>query len=319
MPTLPTSASRPAGASWNDWLPPACPDISGIDMWPDTAPWREDVSNRQVDQALTKRLAEAGVNKPIRTGSRYQTAKGVRSGQPFQLVYSDDLRSARYRKVYENKVPPSWTRGLFPSTMVPLPNAPGDWVRRFGDPTCIGTDSGAIFLDADERILYEISAFGPTTADGTLWRSGKVTAWDLDRDWREQPGGCTAAQVPLLPFVPTIEEYNSEIRHAFRLSIGGSYAKAPPIGFSRGTDGSVVGHPLRNGARLRMTEEAAQRLLQRATELTNHDLVHILAARRYGFVVMDQCGGDHAVMQPMDPRLKITIEYSLTDLEVLFP
>lgn len=319
MATLPTSRSRPTGASWNDWLPPACPDISGIDMWPDTAPWREDVTNRQVDQALTKRLAEAGVNKPIRTGSRYATTGGVRSGQPFQLVHSHDLIGTRYRRVYETKIPPSFTRGFFPSTMVPLPNSPGDWVRRFGDPTCTGTDSGAIFLDEDERILYEISAFGPTTSDGVTWRSGRVTAWDLDRDWREQPGGATAAQVPLLPFVPTIEEYGSEIRHAFRLSIGGSYAKAPPIGFSRGTDGSVVGHPLANGARLRMTEAAVQRLLQRPTELTNHDLVHILAARRYGFVVMDQCGGDHSVMQPMDYRLKITVEYGLTDLEVLLP
>jgi|JI10StandDraft_1071094.scaffolds.fasta_scaffold21361_17 hypothetical protein len=319
MATLPTSRSRPSGANWDDWTPPPCPDISDVDFWPEAAPWTEKVRGRLVDTARTKRLTEAGVDKGVRHGANPKTKDGVRGGYPFQRI---DNQPTRTRRVYESKVPPSFTRGFFPSTMVPLPDlSGGEYVRRFGDPTVTGTDAGAIFLDAEERTLYEISAFGPTNQDCTTWRSGRVTAWDLDRDWRDQPGGLSASRVPLLPMLPTFEQYESgDLGHALHLSLAG-YAKEAPVGFSRGHDGEIQNHPLRNGERLRLTEAALLKITSQQLTLTAQDRVLLHALYTYGVVLTDRTSQtvDHTLRQPMDPRIVLNVILRLTDFEVLLP
>lgn len=293
-------------------MPPACPDISDISFWPDSAPWCEEVRGRQVDKVLTDRLVEPGVNKPIRCGANYKTVSGVHPGVPFQRV---DNQPTTVRRVYEANVPPSWSRGLFPTTPVPLPNT--EWVRRFGDPTATGTDCTAVFVDGAARKVYEISAFGPSTLDGTGWRSDRVIVWDLNRDWRDQQGGICAAKIPFLPMLPTIEQYERlDIGHALHLVLAG-YSNAAPTGFSRGSDGTVPDHPLRNGARLRLTDEAYMRIQPQ----TRHDRALLFALYTYGVVVTDRTSPtvNHNIRQPMDRRLNVTVTPNLTDFEVLLP
>lgn len=322
MAARPVSESRPAFSNWDDWLPDNCPDVSGFSLWSEfEPPWEQRVVGRVADVARTN--AFHLLDRPVRTGEGQKTYKGVYGGAPFQRL--DTQRALVNTRVYEAKTPPSWTRGLFPTTVVPLPDRDrgGEWVRRFGDPTVTGTDAQSFFIDSATKRYYELSAFGPSAWPFSVlvapWRADNVSVWDLTRDWRYQRVGTTAAKIPLLPMLPRIEEYEAGgIPHALHFVACG-YAKDEFVSPARGTDGDVVGHPLRCGARLRLTEDAFYSLMPMAK--TQHDRVFLTCAREFGFICTDRTTDDplvgDSIRQPQDPRLNLTVTMRRRHLEIL--
>jgi hypothetical protein len=306
----PTSAERPAFANWDNWLPYDCPYVEDIDWWEQfNPPWVQGVVNLPVDLARTEAFHR--LDTRVRCGAYEKTTGGVYGGVPFQRV---DTQRTWATKVWEAKTPPSSVRGFFPSTTVPLPL----WVRRFGDPTVTGTDAQSYLVDGQAGKYYELAAFGPTVWPFTWiapWRADRVMVWDLKRDWRlQRRGAINAARFPILPMIPRVEEYEAGfIGHALHYVCAGySPAFIPP---AAGSDGDVSGHPIRAGARLRLTDAAIRRLAPN----TMHDRVLIDCLSTFGAIADDKTdpkAGD-MIRQPMDPRLDITLELRRTDFEVL--
>lgn len=309
-----SSVDKPRSGNWNDWVPPPCPDISDLDLWRSFKPgWLEDVLSRPVDAVRTAGLP--AWDDVIRTNTTKGTVNGVHSWTPFQRMDTIPRRNA---KIWMAKTPGSLFN-WFPSITIPLP----DYVagrreticRRFGDPTVTGSDAQAFYVDPVAKKYYELSAFGPSVFP-YAWRADNVSVWDLSKDWKSQKEGITAAKIPMLPMLPTFEQYESgNIDHAIPF-VANRYA--PEVtGLARGTDGLYPDSPLRAGERLRLTEEAGVRLL--GMNLSHHDVVLLKALRRHGMILTDRTGPDvpHSIRQAQDPRISVTLQIRLTDFEVL--
>lgn len=308
----------PASKNWNDWLPNPCPNISGLDLWKSFNPgWLKDVTHFPVDQQRT--FLMTGWDDVIRTDTTKGTRNGVHGGAPFQRLDQIPVRST---KVYVAKQNPSLFN-LFPSINVPLPDyVPGDRntvLRRFGDPTVAGSDAQSFLilpLTDSSGFYYELSAFGPSIFPYPF-RADRVEVWDLAKDWRTQARGITGAKVPFLPMLPTFEEYETSINHALHFVAAGY---APELtGIARSTDGTIVGHPLRAGERLRLKQSSADRLLGSST-ITKHDRTLVQALLTYGMILTDKTGLDvpHNLRQPMDPRVEVKLPIRLVDFEVVY-
>jgi|JI10StandDraft_1071094.scaffolds.fasta_scaffold114565_3 hypothetical protein len=317
MAPRPTSDQGPPKGGWDNWVPPICPYIEDIDMWGKfNPPWKVDVSKHAVNKDRTARLAE--YNDSVRIGVDRETVNGVHGGQPFMRLENQPCTNT---KTYEAKIPPSWSRGLFPNQTIPLPdwNKGGEYVRRFGDPTVTGTDAQAYMINGVTKKYYEMSSFGPSIFPYT-WRADRIHVWDLNVDWTKQNMGISAAKIPVLPMIPRIEEYETgRIEHAIHF-VSASYSDEPWIAPARNSDPLkylIKGHPLRAGERLRLRSDVAALLLLGPTTL--HDRAFIYGVMKYGMILTDRTSPDvpHSVRQPMDPRLDMSIKLQLTDFEVL--
>lgn len=311
----------PKTNNWNDWLPTSCPDISDLDLWARFGQeWNQEVRSMKVDTTRTNLMM--GWNDKVRSNTTKGTIDGVHGGAPFQRL---DKIPTRNTKTYVATAKPSLFN-LFPSTIVPLPDyIPGNRatvLRRFGDPTVTGSDTQSFFLaptGATGGRYYELSAFGPCLWPFSLiapWRADNVEVWDMSIDWRNQRKGITGAKVPFLPMLATYEEYETSIDHALHF-VANAYNKGEKVGIAKGTDGETVGHPLRAGERMRMTEEAYNRLL--ASSINKHSRAVVEALYKYGMILTDKTGTTvpHAIRHPMDVRVQVDLDIELKDFEVV--
>lgn len=299
-----------AEPSWDysNWVPPDPPDISDVDWWTwNNPPWLDGVVNRPVDHTLTQLMHEKHQHR-VRCGGFDGVERNRASGCPFQRV--DTVTSTT--KVYEH----SRSRFLYwPTVRVPLP----DVVRLFGDPKPVGSDAQALLVDGRTKTYWELSACGPSFWFEALiapWRAGSIVKWDLTKPWMSQRG-ITAAKIPLLPMLPTFEQYDSGyIGHALQLAAAGySNQWIPP---ARDSDGKTPGHPLRAGTRLRLRSDARTRLIQQA-QLTYHDRVLLDCLTTYGAIVCDYTDPEQGdlLRQPMDNRINVTVELTRRDFDIL--
>lgn len=278
---------------------PYVPTLPKVTWWSENLPpWTELVTDRPVDTERTARLAK--VDDVIR----------LNGGVPLQLA-SPNRTTTQVRTQ-----PPTWSN---PLGLARLPLQEVTWVEQ------TTTDFNWYAIDPAGGRYWEASEMGPVQLlpwlPAALWRCGYLREYDLNRPWNEQKASLTGGGLPMWPMVPSIEALDAGaggVQHALHFIVSGGYSNEAPIWPARKTDGEVPGHPLRAGARLRLTEAAYQRLLTIAQ--TPHDLAILWALRHYGLIVNDRTAPvGHAVRLPRDPRLSVTLSrlLKLTHFEVL--
>lgn len=315
--TVLDAVGYPAPATWK---PEPCPDLDA-EPWAD-APWTQRIDGRGVDRLRTQQLARADVNMPIDLHMPTTVFEGSTTGFPYQLVDATTPRTAVWDLA--RSITWSWFRPMFPIEHVPLPPT----VRREGDPGR-AWDQHAYLLDATGKRLWEMILLDNFAsrfktwgqADWTVGYNGSgpgLSCWDLAKPWDApgQPRGVVAAGIPHLPhFVRADELARGEIRHAmfFALPV---YAKAAPVGYARGSDGTHLDHPLRAGDRLRLPRTAVEWFAPGTPERVVAEGLH-----RYGMTLGDT-GGTASIAVAQDPRLAKNWQgmgLRLADFEVVQP
>jgi hypothetical protein len=287
----PLSASDPV---------PQVPDIGALSFFDEyKPPWLDNLSVAPVDVIRTEALRDWEV---LRDGKVIPVR--VSGNTPLQLA------GTTYTTVHERLVKGT-LRNPFPSVKVPLPQKV--WVSSNNDHT-------VFIIDTLRRFYYELSACGPLWPFvGSPWVANNVRVFNLDKPWTQE-GSISASRIPVWALVPTVEELNAGaggVKRALPFVAAG-YGVGTPIWPSRGTDGYIVGHPLANGTRLRFTAKAVERLAPLAK--TRQDTAILWAGQQHGFINVDKTSEDagHALRLPNDPRLNITLRFTLADLEVVY-
>lgn len=251
-------------ADWSKWPVPVMPDLP-FPPW-HAVPgqfWREPVFDRAVDWERTRALQDVDVS--ISVGAGAPPWQGSTYGMPYQLIDAN----APTTPVWDQSqwIRWHWFTPTFPIIHVPLPPV----VRREGDPNG-SSDLHWTGYDPERRVLWE----GITLRHSPLnrwqtwgqcdWVAGYMgggpglSKWDTSKPWNApgQPTGVVAAGVPKLPMVCRWDEIQSgRIEHAI-FGVLPNYAPAK-VGHARGTDGSLIGHPVRAGERLRLRRAAVER------------------------------------------------------------
>lgn len=282
---------------------PQVPDVSDLSWWDEYQPrWCQVISQCPVDVIRTEALADWEVR---RTTAGKTTVVPIRvSGYtPLQLVGKTMTR------VYEAKNPRSvlWN----PSTWVQVPLQQQVWISNNNDHTWFA-------VDPLRRFYYEAGSFGPMPG-GYWWRADTVRVFNMNQQWTNN-SSISASRIPVWALVPTIEELDrgaGGVKRALPFVAAG-YGIGQPIWPSRGTDGYLLGHPLVNGSRMRFTRRAVERLGPQVK--TQHDAALLWAGAEYGFLNVDKTSesAGHSVRLPQDPRLNITLRFTLADMEVVY-
>lgn len=294
----------PRLANFQDPLP-YLPNVSDLDWWSsfkDPNPmknWTTDISSLPIDNVRTNKLAYITENVRCR---REPEPVPILNGVPLQLA------NTRTTKVYEAKATPSWNN-WFPSRQVPLPEV----VYILSN-----TDEQWFGIDPVNQIYYECSAIGPTPFGWPApWRADNICIWDLKRDWRLQKTGITGAKLPLWPMVPKIEKLLAGVELGHSLHFVAAGYEKDLVGIARATDGPFTnGHPLRAGERLRLRKDR----IPTAKNPQEQSLITTMLTR--GLIVTDRTRWDaltpgHSIRLPIDPRVSINLELSITDFEVI--
>lgn len=306
---------------WSTWSPADLPNLDDVEMWPN-APWNRLIVDEPVDVALTAELTRLDRFFPpggywsrlrVNTGgaARPGPDAAVRSGVPYQRVDREPVAGVWRHQVHLHGIRVD---------RVPLPRV----IRRVGDPTVTGSDAQWFGVDGARRQLWEISAFGPSLLAGLFgassgWQAGRVGCIDLDRRWQDQPHGVIAARIPLLPMLPRPEEFaRGHITHALQLAVAG-YSPDRPVGYARATDGTVKGHPLRAGQRLRLRHERMLELLDEHEG--RRDVATLLVALwEHGCVVCDRTtpSAGHSLRMPQTTQVDVAgLELDLGDFDAI--
>jgi hypothetical protein len=277
----------------------AIPDTPTVTWWArDLPPWEQRVVERPVDGVRTRQLAT--VDDRVR----------LYPGVPLQLAASKTTTTFN-REIPGTLVP----FNPWPTSPMPFPEQ--TWVDQWT------TDFMWFGIDPVRGLYWEATEVGPFTPLRWLpaerWSMGYMRLFNLSQPWDKQRVGLCGGGLPMWPMVPRIADLDAGaggVRHALHLVVSGGYSSDPFIPPARKTDGIVRGHPLRAGARLRLTVDAYDRLSVQAK--TPHDAAVLWAQRHYGVIVNDRTLNGHACRLPADPRLNVTVAERLTDFEVLF-
>lgn len=284
MPSLVVERTRPI---------PSTPTVRWWDQF--LPPWRQQVDTRKVDQDRTARLV--GFDDRVRCNP----------GVPLQLANTKTTRTL-------NRSQPGTFFNPFPTIPMPFPDQ--CWVDQWT------TDFMWFGVDPGRQLYWEATEVGPFTLfkwlPADLWALGYVRVYDLNQRWDAQKASVTGGGLPMWPMVPRMADLDAGaggVRHALHFVVSNGYSSDPYIPPARKTDGLVKDHPLRAGARLRLTAAAAERLMAEAETL--HDDAIVWAMRVFGVIVNDRTANGHATRLPADPRLSVTVQPRLTDFEVL--
>lgn len=272
------------------------PDTSGVSWWDQfLPPWRQVIDARTVDTARTAELV--GFDDRVRCNP----------GVPLQLA------SNRMHRV-QHRSQPGTLFPFNPLPTVPLPLQEQVWVEQST------TDHNWFAIDRERGLYYEASEMGPVWAWApTPWKAGYIRVFDLNQRWDAQKASITGGGLPMWPMTPRIADLNKGeggVQHALHFIVSGGYSSDPFIAPARKTDGTRTGHPLRAGARLRLTEAAYYQLSARAR--TTHDRAVLWALLHYGVIVNDRTAPvGHAMRFPASPDLDLTLQLRLIDFEVI--
>lgn len=287
MPTLVGDRLRPI------------PDTSGVAWWSQyLPPWEQRIDGRAVDVDRTAQLAS--VDDRVRTNP----------GVPLQLAASKTT-STFNREIPGTIIP--WN----PWPTSPMPFPAETWVDQWT------TDFMWFGVDPVRQLYWEATEVGPFTPFKWLpverWSMGYMRLFDLRQRWDAQRPGLCGGGLPMWPMVPRIadlDEGAGGVQHAMHLVVSDGYSNEAPIPPARKTDGLVKGHPLRAGARLRLTDAAYMQLMARAQ--TVHDRAVLWALRHYGVIVNDRTANGHAIRFGASPDLRLTLQLRLIDFELVY-
>lgn len=272
---------------------PRVPSIPTVTWWSqDLPPWQQRVVDRAVDSSRTARL------------SAFDDVVRTRGGVPLQIA------ATSLTTTYQTSEPPT-LRNPFPSVRLPLPNKV--WVEQRT------TDYNWFAVDAARQLYWEASALRPTFPWlGSPWTAHTIRSYDLRRPWDSQRPSITGGGLPMWPMVPhpdALAGGAGGVQHALHFVVDNGYSSEPFIPPARKSDGERIGHPLRAGARLRLTEQSWLRLQGEATSPAAAAVVWALAI--YGAIVNDRTSDvGHSMRLPSGTELNLSLR--LTDFEVLF-
>jgi hypothetical protein len=273
---------------------PRVPSVPAVTWWSQfLPPWQQRVTGRAVDSVRTSRL------------SAFDDRVRTRGGVPLQIA-ANNLTTT-----YQTSEPPSF-RNPFPSVRLPLPNKV--WVeQRTSDFNWFG-------VDPTKQMYWEASALRPTFSWlSSPWTAHSIRVYDLTKPWDEQRPSITGGGIPMWPMVPHPDALSAgagAVQHALHFVVDNGYSSEPFIPPARKSDGLRVGHPLRAGARLRLTEEAFFRLTLEAAG-NPAALAVLWALWIYGCIVNDRTSDvGHSLRLPSGTELNLNLR--LTDFEVLF-
>lgn len=284
MPTLVVDRLRPI------------PDTSTVTWWDQfMPPWRNAIDGRQIDVERTAQLAA------------FDDRVRANGGVPLQRAASTTTRTLNREQ------PGTWSN---PFPTVPMPFPAETWVDQWT------TDFMWFGIDPVRQMYWEATEVGPFALfkwlPASLWALGYVRVYDLRQRWDTQKASVCGGGLPMWPMVPRIPDLNKGaggVQHALHFVVSDGYSNEPPIPPARKTDGLVKGHPLRAGARLRLSEAAFYQLSAMAD--TTHDQALVWALRHYGAIVNDRTANGHALRLPASPELKVTVQLRLIDFEVV--
>lgn len=277
--------------NWSQWPVPEMPEVH-TEPWEGVPGcfWREDITQRPVDHERTRALIDFDV--PIKTGGAGAAPwQGTSYGMPFQLIDAkasttgvEDASQPAPWELYFN----SWTdwglRRRPVMVNVPLPAI----VRREGDPGAPNnSDLHWYGYDPNGQVLWEaitLRTLGDRWLAGYMGGGPGVGRWDCRKPWNApgQPVGVVAGGTPQFPMICRWDEIRrGRIGHAI-FGVLPNYAPAK-TGPARGTDGSLVGHPVRAGERLRLRRSVVERFSPGTTQR-----IVAQALYEYGWVQLDK-------------------------------
>lgn len=284
MPTLVVDRLRPI------------PDTSTVTWWAQYfPPWQQRIDARQVDVDRTRQL------------SAFDDRVRAYGGVPLQRAASTTTRTL-------NREQPGTLLNPFPTVQMPFPAE--TWVDQWT------TDFMWFGIDPVNQRYWEATEVGPFALfkwlPASLWALGYVRVYDLRQRWDAQRPSLCGGGLPMWPLVPRISDLSAGaggVQHALHFVVSNGYSNEPPIPPARKTDGLVKGHPLRAGARLRLSEAAYYQLSAMAQ--TPHDAALVWALRYFGAIVNDRTQDGHSLRLPASPDLKLTVQLRLIDFEVV--
>jgi hypothetical protein len=273
---------------------PRIPSLPTVTWWSEQLPpWEQQVMDRAVDTERTRQLS--AFDDRVRTKGQV----------PLQIAANN------MTPTLDVSTPPTW-RNPFPTVRLPLPNRV--WVDTRT------TDNNWYGVDAVKNVYWEAATLAPAMPWlSTPWRAGAIRVYDLSKPWDQQRASITGGGLPMAPMTPHPDHLDAGaggVRHALHFVVSGGYSSEPYIAPARKSDGLRKGHPLRAGARMRLTADAYERMSSGAE--STHDAALLWAMYVYGVIVNDRTADvGHTLRLPDDPRLDVTIAPRLTDFEVL--
>lgn len=272
---------------------PRVPSVPTVTWWSQfLPPWQQRVTDRAVDSVRTARL------------SAFDDRVRTRGGVPLQLA-ANTLTTT-----YQTSETPT-LRNPFPNVRLPLPTRV--WVEtRTSDFNWFGVDPA-------RQLYWEASALRPMLPWlSSPWAAHSIRVYDLAKPWDTQRPSITGGGIPMWPMVPSpaaLDAGPGGVQHALHFVVDGGYSSEPFIAPARKTDGERVAHPLRAGARLRLSDAALLRLQAEADTPQAHAVIWALSV--YGAIVNDRTSDvGHSMRLPAGVTLDLTLR--LTDFEVLF-
>lgn len=251
-------------SDWSKWPVPQMSDVP-VEPWAGVAGsfWTEDISARPVDPVRTAALP--AFNVPIQAHAGGAPIDGTTSGMPYQIVDS----KGPLTPVWDLGRPVTWNwfTPTFPISQMPLPNI----VRREGDPGG-SSDLHWTGYDPTNKVLWEVIALAnPPFARWSTWgRTDWVCGynggigfarWNTSKQWNAagQPLGVVGAGIPKFPLLCRYDQAaraiasgnpDATLGHAvFGMLPNYNPAKTGP---AQASDGTMPGHPVRAGERLRL-------------------------------------------------------------------
>ena len=182
-------------------------------------------------------------------------------------------------------------------------------------------DAQVFFLDEDEGLYYELSAFRPTPwFHPYRWACDSAYVWDLNEPWENQPGGTSASDIPVWPLVPTYEQLmDGYVGHALAFACAGvgptgaqdGYSSDPPVGYARATDGRIPDHPIRAGEIIQLDPDLAPEPRNRQEQTFLETLTE------FGGVNTDITAGTHSFRFAYDARIDVALGLTASMFKVV--
>lgn len=268
---------------------PRIPSLPTVTWWSQfLPPWEQRVTERAVDTARTSRLS--AFDDQVRT----------RGGVPLQIAANTLTRTLQGTL-------------LNPQPAVRLPLPARTWVEtRTSDANWFGVDPA-------KQLYWEASALRPMLPWLSWpWAAHSIRVYDLTKPWDTQRPSITGGGLPMWPMVPHPDQLAGGaggVQRALHFVVDGGYSSEPFIPPARKSDGERTdGHPLRAGARLRLTDEAYFRLSWHTTDAAAQAVLWALWI--YGAIVNDRTSDvGHNLRLPAGVTLDLNMR--LIDFEVL--
>ena len=247
--------------------------LDGFVPFPDSDPWRQDVSNAPVSSnsgATIAYLNQSYLHPDFGAG----TDNGASIGIPYNVVSGTPNVNIDY--VFNNTIIPA---PLAQSDAGPMPVPASSEIEGFPNPG--NSDRHVLVLDRDNCFLYELY-HAYVQGNGT-WQADSGAIWDLLNN-NDRPIGWTSADAAGLPIFPGLARYDEvaagAIHHALRFTVHnsriGDIAPATHMAPTTSSPGAAV-----MGMRFRLKADYD------TSKFGPQSQIILAALKRYGMIVAD--------------------------------